>query len=338
MKSHSEILIPHHSEHLWRYTPWKRMHPTEPHDVPESRQMSITGAELIPSELPASEEISRSLLHEMSKGEELVIANECMTIDVKASGHITASSLKIVAKGHAQLMIRLVGEAGWVGLRIHGEVLSGGCLSVGFVNQLTSDSVFLRSEDWVIHRDARIEHATLSGGGLTCKSDIRINLADKGSECAVGAAIYGSEKRHDDHHFEIHHASPNTNSTLVSHAACDGASRSIGTGMLTIDEQCHQSDANQVFRNLLLSEKARAESIPELEVLADDVKAGHGAASAPVNPSQIHYLMSRGMNHEEAVALIAEGFLIDAFREIRNKEVVAFLRDELTLHLQCLVI
>ena len=196
----------------------------------------------------------------------------------------------------------------------------------------------MRSEDWIIHRDARIEHATLSGGGLTCKSDVRINLVDKGSECAVGAAIYGSEKRHDDHHFEIHHASPNTNSTLVSHAACDGASRSIGTGMLTIDEQCHQSDANQVFRNLLLSEKARAESIPELEVLADDVKAGHGAASAPVNPSQIHYLMSRGMNHEEAVALIAEGFLIDAFREIRNKEVVAFLRDELTLHLQCLVI
>ena len=42
MKSHSEILIPHHSEHLWRYTPWKRVHPTEPHDVPESKQMSIT--------------------------------------------------------------------------------------------------------------------------------------------------------------------------------------------------------------------------------------------------------------------------------------------------------
>ena len=91
-------------------------------------------------------------------------------------------------------MIRLVGEAGWVGLRIHGEVLSGGCLSVGFVNQLTSDSVFLRSEDWVIHRDARIEHATLSGGGLTCKSDIRINLADKGSECAVVLLFMGVKK------------------------------------------------------------------------------------------------------------------------------------------------
>ena len=262
----------------------------------------------------------------MSKGEELVIANESMTIDVKASGHITASSLKIVAKGHAQLMIRLVGEAGWVGLRIHGEVLSGGCLSVGFVNQLTSDSVFLRSEDWVIHRDARIEHATLSGGGLTCKSDIRINLADKGSECAVGAAIYGSEKRHDDHHFEIHHASQTRIQrwSPMPHAMVHP--EALELGMLTIDEQCHQSwDANQVFRNLLLSEKARVESIPELEVLADDVKkAGHGAHLAPVNPSQIHYLMSRGMNQEEAVALIAEGFLIDAFREIRNKEVIAF--------------
>ena len=89
-------------------------------------------------------------------------------------------------------------------------------------------------------------------------------------------------------------------------------------------ERCKSS-----FRNLLLSEKARAESIPELEVLADDVKAGHGAASAPVNPSQIHYLMSRGMNQEEAVLLLQRVFL-STLLEIRNKEVIAFLRDELT--------
>ena len=66
------------------------------------------------------------------------------------------------------------------------------------------------------------------------------------------------------------------------HATCNDSAHSVGTGLLTITEGADGSDAGQVFRNLLLSEKSRAEAIPELEVLADDVKAAHGAASAPV--------------------------------------------------------
>tara|TARA_B110000914_G_scaffold80153_1_gene70480 strand:- start:58 stop:432 length:375 start_codon:yes stop_codon:yes gene_type:complete len=121
------------------------------------------------------------------------------------------------------------------------------------------------------------------------------------------------------------------------HASCDGSSHSVGTGLLSICEGANGSDAGQVFRNLLLSEKARAEAIPELEVLADDVKAAHGAASAPIDINQLHYLESRGLSFSEASSLIVEGFLMDAFRDVKNQEVLAALRTRLLVHLECLI-
>ena len=87
----------------------------------------------------------------------------------------------------------------------------------------------------------------------------------------------------------------------------------------------------------MLSEKSRAEAIPELEVLADDVKAAHGAASAPIDADQIHYLSSRGLSPDESSALIVEGFLMDAFRDIKSEEVVSVMRTRLLVHLECLM-
>ncbi|GIR07683.1 MAG: hypothetical protein CM15mP18_0120 [Methanobacteriota archaeon] len=105
-----------------------------------------------------------------------------------------------------------------------------------------------------------------------------------------------------------------TTSSLVANVACGGRSRSVGTGRLVIDAGADGTDAGQVFRNLLLSQGARADAIPELEVLADDVSAAHGAASASLDEGQLHYLMSRGLGPEEASPMIVEGFLADAFR------------------------
>ena len=83
------------------------------------------------------------------------------------------------------------------------------------------------------------------------------------------------------------------------------------------------------FKNLLLSDTAKAESIPELEVLSDDVKAAHGAASSAVDSEQIHYLMSRGFSKQHAEALIVEGFLISCFAKINDDEVRQYLEGAL---------
>ncbi len=85
--------------------------------------------------------------------------------------------------------------------------------------------------------------------------------------------------------------------------------------------------------NLLLSEKARAEAIPELEVLSDDVSAAHGAASSSVDPEQIHYMMARGFSKDDAQTEIVEGFLISSFAKIKNEHTKAFLIDAISTNI-----
>lgn len=334
MMKYPEIKIPPRSEHLWRYTPWKRVHPTKVEEMPKADSIKISHGE--DHEISDSNEIARAFIHSVAPiCKKIVLKDENQEVDLRCSGHISAGELCIESIGHCNLVIRISGDAGWTGLRVTGSV--SGNLSIAYINDLANDGHFLRCEDWKVLRDSTLEFATLSAGGFLNKSDIRFDLMEKGSEVRTGVASNGYGSRHDDHHLEIRHSVGHTNSSLVMHATCNDSSHSVGTGLLTITEGADGSDAAQVFRNLLLSEKSRAEAIPELEVLADDVKAAHGAASAPIDVNQIHYLASRGLSLEEASSLIVEGFLMDAFREIRSETVISALRTRLLVHLECLI-
>jgi len=334
MIQYHEIAIPPRSEHLWRYTPWRRIHPTKVEEIPSSVPMNFSIG--IDHEIESSEEIARNFIHNTSSVCKLVeLDNESTEMEIRCTGHVCSGELKIVSKGNSSLIIRISGDAGWSGLRIFGLIT--GTFSVAIINDLATDSHLLKCEDWLVDRDSELEYAGMSSGGFLNKSDIRINLNKQGATFRGGVASNGHGSRHDDNHVEISHDFSNTTSSLVIHSACDDSSHSVGTGLLTIVEDANGSDAGQVFRNLLLSEKSRAESIPELEVLADDVKAAHGAASAPVDVDQIHYLQSRGLSEGEASALIVEGFLMDAFKDIKNEDIVSALRTRLLVHLECLI-
>ena len=175
----------------------------------------------------------------------------------------------------------------------------------------------------------------LSIGGFRNKTDIRTNLTENNSSLNQAVAVYGMDARHDDHHMEINHLVKYTDSSLIMNAACGDRSHSIGTGQLFISDDANHSNAAQVFHNLLLSEKARADAIPELEVLSDEVKAAHGAASAPIDKEQMHYLQSRGLSNEQSEALIVEGFLVNTFSSLKNKAVSEELKTRLKIHLEC---
>ena len=334
MMQYHEIAIPTRSEHLWRYTPWHRIHPSKVEEIPSSDMVKFSSG--TDFELEGSSEIARAFIHEIAKSTKLVeLNNQHLEVDLRCSGHVCSGQLVVKSKGKSSLILRISGDAGWVGLRIVGNVTDN--LSVAIINDLATDAHLLRCEDWNVGRDSELELSHLSAGAFLNKSDVRVNLTATGACFRGGVASNGHGSRHDDNHVEICHEVGHTYSSLTILSACDGSSHSVGTGLLTINENANGSDAGQVFRNLLLSEKSRAESIPELEVLADDVKAAHGAASAPVDSNQIHYLQSRGLNENEASSLIVEGFLMDAFKEIRNPEVLSAIRTRLLVHLECLI-
>ena len=343
MTSYLDANVPSRSEHLWRYTPWSRVHPGAVDTVPQVDTAAIKtedfglGTSAV-KPLPTSD-IARIFLNE--------VLQETTTIDcddkdghihIHAGGHAVATHLHFTCKTASNIVIHLHGEPDWFGLALTGDINANAQLSIGVINELSADSVMVRVDDWSLHRDARFELATLSMGGHRNKSDIRSTLKGSNSSLKQFIAVHGHGTRHDDHHIEIHHQQPYTNSHLLLNAACDDRSHSIGTGALTIDDVAQHTDAGQVFRNLLLSPSSRAEAIPELEVLANEVAAAHGAASAPINKEQLHYLTSRGLSKDEATSMIVEGFLVDSFTGLDSEHVREAMQTRLTVHLECQLI
>ena len=343
MTSYLDATVPSRSEHLWRYTPWSRVHPGNVDTVPEVDAAVVKSEDFelrrVPFELLKPTDIARIFLNEVIQESIHVPCDGTEGhIHIHAGGHAVVAHLKFSCSSSTSVIVHLHGEPEWFGLAITGDIHANSQLSVGIINELSSDSVLVRVDDWNVHRDARFELATLSMGGHRNKSDIRSNLVGTNASLKQFIAVHGHGTRHDDHHIEIHHQQPHTNSHLLLNAACDDRSHSIGTGALTIDDVAQHTDAGQVFRNLLLSPSSRAEAIPELEVLANEVAAAHGAASAPINQEQLHYLMSRGLSKEEATSTIVEGFLVDSFTGLDSNHVREAMQTRLTVHLECKLI
>ena len=335
--SYSEIPIPNRSQHLWKYTPWNKIHPTKVDTIPtvQNATIIVDGEIINPNSIRDADtnlEISRTFLKETNNTmHSFVISedNNCLEIVIDCSNGLNLSHLHFDVEVNSNIQISIVGECDWLGLHITGNLDSNVNCSFAIINQISKNTNLLRCEDWNIARDSSLEYGELSLGGGRVKSDVRTYLNQTNASLKQNVAVMADDDRHDDHHIEIYHKSGHTYSSLNVNSACTDSGHAIGTGLLVIEEDCDGSDAGQVFKNLLLSQKAKAESIPELEVLSDDVSAAHGAASSSVNEEQIHYMMSRGFDREDAKSLIVEGFLISNFSKMSNENTRNFLLNHL---------
>jgi Fe-S cluster assembly protein SufD len=111
-----------------------------------------------------------------------------------------------------------------------------------------------------------------------------------------------------DHDTQQNHLAPNTTSDLLFKGALLGKSRSVWQGMIYVAPGADKTDGYQANRNLILNSESRADSIPGLEIKADDVRCSHGATIGKIDPEQVFYLLSRGIPQKEAEQLIVEGF------------------------------
>jgi Fe-S cluster assembly protein SufD len=141
------------------------------------------------------------------------------------------------------------------------------------------------------------------------KADLGSHLEGPGANVELVGFLCGEGKQHFDHHTVHDHRAPHTYSDLDFKVVLKDKARSAYTGLIRIEPDAPQSEAYQENRNLLLTEGAKAESIPELEILTDDVKCTHGATMGNLDPEHLFYLMSRGLSRGEALRLIVGGFI-----------------------------
>ena len=128
-----------------------------------------------------------------------------------------------------------------------------------------------------------------------------------------------------DHHTWQLHESPYATSDLEFKGALKDSARSVYSGLIKVSEGAQKTDAYQQNRNLVLSREARADSIPNLEIGANDVRCTHGATVSQVEPEHLFYLQARGIPRTEAQKLIVEGFFRPVIDRIPVEEIQGFL-------------
>ena len=167
-----------------------------------------------------------------------------------------------------------------------------------------------------VGRDADLLSVFATFGGERVKVEMMTDLQGEGARSRmVGVALGGNDQRFD-HHTRHRHLAGRTWSDIDFKSVGADRSRGSYTGLIRIEENARVSEAYQVNRNLLLSEKSHADAIPELEILNEEVSCSHGATVAPVDQDQLFYLQSRGMSPDDAIRLVVRGFLEKTLQSI----------------------
>jgi Fe-S cluster assembly protein SufD len=159
-----------------------------------------------------------------------------------------------------------------------------------------------------VGRDANLEWIFGALGSNLTKNFSEIDLIGEGAVGKMSGFYFTDGNQHLDHDTQQNHLAPHTTSDLLFKGALKDSSRSVWQGMIYVAPGAQKTDGYQANRNLVLSHKARADSIPGLEILADDVRCTHGATVGKIDPDLVFYLLSRGIPYSEAEHLIVEGF------------------------------
>ena len=176
-------------------------------------------------------------------------------------------------------------------------------------------------------RDSRLTGINVNLGADLARADVTSHLEGAGSESEMLALWFGDRNQHFDHHTRQHHAAPSAHSDLLYKGALTDAAESVFRGLIRVEPDAQLTDAYQTNRNLLLSDKASARTLPNLEIEADDVRCSHGATVGQVEARQLFYLMSRGLTRGQAERLLVFGFFDEVLGRIPVEGVRSRIRE-----------
>jgi Fe-S cluster assembly protein SufD len=178
----------------------------------------------------------------------------------------------------------------------------------------------------LVGRDATVNSLVVAFGGRLHKANVESALQGPGASAEMLGLLFGDGNQILDHHTLQDHQAPHTSSDLLYKGALTDRARSIFSGMIHARKVAQKTDAIQTNRNLLLSDNSRADSIPNLEIEANDLRCTHAATVAPVDDEQMFYLQARGLTEQDAKRAIVEGFFEPVLERIPLEGIVSRLR------------
>ncbi|HKW59400.1 MAG TPA: Fe-S cluster assembly protein SufD [Candidatus Dormibacteraeota bacterium] len=198
------------------------------------------------------------------------------------------------------------------------EIFLGDGATVGYVAvQKWGRNVWHFSDQRAeLQKDATLRLFNVTLGGRFSKTRVEASLAGQGADAELKAIYFASGEQFFDFHTLQDHRVGNTRSDLLFKGALSDVARTVYAGMIRIEKHAARSDAYQANRNLVLSDKAKATSIPMLEIDNNDVRCTHGATVGPVDPEHLFYLRSRGIPEATAKRMLIQGFFGDVLDRI----------------------
>jgi len=176
-------------------------------------------------------------------------------------------------------------------------------------------------------RDSYLNSFSFAEGAALSRTNIYTSLAGPGAHATLYGLYVGEGRQHVDHQTRIEHAAPNCTSWEVYKGILDGHAHAVFNGKVFVQPEAQKTDGKQTNKNLLLSDTAKVDTKPQLEIFADDVKCTHGATVGSLDAAPLFYCRSRGIPEAEARTLLTYAFAADVLEEIRSRPVVDHLEE-----------
>ncbi|MEI6350277.1 MAG: Fe-S cluster assembly protein SufD [Verrucomicrobiota bacterium] len=202
---------------------------------------------------------------------------------------------------------------------------AGAQLNYVCVQNWSRKTLAFQINNTVVGRNASAKSLNLNLGGKYARTESASRLTGEGGRSDMLAVTVAEGDQEFDQRTFQDHLAPGAISDLLYKNSLDDQARTIFAGMIKVEPHAHRTDAYQKVRNLLLSDEAEANSMPGLEILADDVRCSHGATSGQIEEEELFYMLARGISKRVAQRLIVQGFLQEAINRLGNEAIAAKL-------------
>jgi Fe-S cluster assembly protein SufD len=204
---------------------------------------------------------------------------------------------------------------------------AGAKLNYICVQNWSRETLAYQINSTLVGRDANATSMNLNLGARYARAESVSKLIGRGARSDMLAVSVAEGSQQFDQRTLQDHQQPDTQSDLLYKNSLNDKARTIFSGLIRVQPHAHRTDAYQKVRNILLSDDAEANSMPGLEILADEVKCSHGATSGQIEEEELFYLKSRGISDEAAKGLIVFGFLNEAIERLSDRPVADRLRE-----------
>lgn len=341
----SNVLIPHGREEAWRFTPLNRLKGLHDGSAAIASHRSLALKSSLVSGV-TFERVSRELLPSLSSTDDAIMnrvrefSTDVAVLKVASNTEVsepivlTRKSFDLSSAEYSRVLIHLGSNArATVILSNTGNTLlaediefkieSGACLTFVTLQEWDSESVHVAKHHAIVDKDAIFKSVTVTIGGSVVRLLPTVEFTGPGADAELLGVYFATSGQFFEHRIFVDHCVPNAKSRVNYKGALSGdKAHTVWIGDVFIRANAEGTDTYELNRNLLLTDGARADSVPNLEIETGEiVGAGHASTTGRFDDEQLFYLMSRGISIEDARRLVVRGFFSEIISEIADSEV-----------------